>query len=112
MSGSKTKIQTLYTAALEKQKHVNFEEEDQSTLTGALKQALQSLPEPLFTFSRYEAFLDCASGNALSIVDTHSWPLTEKPTKIEQINAIQNELIHLPPSNLVACEALFDHLYR
>ena len=61
MSGSKTKIQALYSTIFEKQKLAHLEGEDVETVTGLLKYGLQSLAEPLFTFALYDSFVEASS---------------------------------------------------
>ena len=60
-SGVQSKIARLYSTSFEKDKHVNFEEEDIETLSGAIKYAFKQLTDPLFTHAQYEHFVDCAS---------------------------------------------------
>ncbi len=48
----------------EKDKFINYEDEDMETITGAIKLALKSLSEPLFTFPLYDEFIEAGSMSA------------------------------------------------
>ena len=64
VSGSKTRIQSLFAAAFDKQKTPHLDEEDVETVTGLLKFGLQSLAEPLFTFDRFDGLVESSSMSA------------------------------------------------
>ncbi|XP_037674545.1 unconventional myosin-IXb isoform X3 [Choloepus didactylus] len=65
-------------------------------VTGALKQWLRELPEPLMTFAQYHDFLHAV----------------ELPEKQEQLAAIYSVLEHLPEANHSSLERLVFHLVK
>ena len=61
MSGSKVKVDAFYSAVVDKQKHINFDDEKIETVSGALKYAIQQLPDPIIPTSQFINFLEISS---------------------------------------------------
>jgi hypothetical protein len=61
VSGSKVKVDAFYSAVVDKQKHINFDDEKIETVSGALKYAIQQLPDPIIPTSQFINFLEISS---------------------------------------------------
>ena len=110
ISGVQSKIQSLFITTLEKGKPWNADDEDEITITGAVKLAFKTLIEPLFTFALYDDLIEAACGLEMLL----SMVLMSAVMKDEgqKILKLRGALAQLPTGNFQTAEVLFSHLRR